>query len=743
MTESRTRNQALKVMGLFVLVFLISITSMGKSPANAHPPPSGVTFWDGEFNGWVTQAIPNGNPSSGVRIAPPNISPHDEAYFEVTHKIPAHGLQQTLHLNPAAKWNPAVDGPISTIDYSEMARTFATEFNTTGGQTGPLLEQGGDFYVWGFWGTRVAQPTKPYWPAIPGQAPPSPWISLGASGLSEAHFKMVTGPGTINVLMHPDFSITGAPITFGYSRKASHTGSSMSTRVTDIDDWGVTVHPSGPPPEPPTPEPPAFLYDSPLPAPDTCLCMPPFMLVPNQDRHYWWARATGDSDLEIIPIAVGVNDDEHGSVTFSVFDDSDDTPVGVPVMVIHPGQGQDTAGPMITATGASAGDLYRIEVNLNPPPSGPVAHHYSMELKGASLLGADSPLQTTAEAMPTSWNLNVGPSESLDFVVLPALEDATEGDVEIRDPSGTLVIAASIGFPVSIQSAAPGMWRITIPNATGHYIIDKTSGGDRGIYLDWQSDGDGEVSPLITLPDGPFEGLAAINLYEWTPSGPGQLVETVFVSGPNYYAPPLGVGNYIAELMVHPGFTVIGSNRLDFTVTCNATVELPFELIPPTTTRTQGFWSTHFDVAKDTWLAIPPPYNDRKVLGTRDMTNHPGVLKEVMGGFWSNIAKKSTGKGKIAQRSSLDQARMTLVQQYLAAVLNVQAFGTPDGGIVAAGKAAFEGTDRNAMIEATAALAAFNEGGDEDLLPDWFDQRSADPKKAKRAADLAFWNVLD
>lgn len=157
------------------------------------------------------------------------------------------------------------------------------------------------------------------------------------------------------------------------------------------------------------------------------------------------------------------------------------------------------------------------------------------------------------------------------------------------------------------------------------------------------------------------------------------------------------------------------------------------------TTRTQGFWSAHFDVARDTWQAVP---NDgRKILGNKDVTNDPNVAK-VMGGFWSDVAKRSIGKGKTAKRSSLDQARMKLVQQYLAAVLNVQAFGTDDGGVIANGKSAYEGSDRSAMIDAAAALAAFNEGGDEEPLPDGFDQGSADPKGAKNAADLGFWDGL-
>ena len=48
-----------------------------------------------------------------------------------------------------------------------------------------------------------------------------------------------------------------------------------------------------------------------------------------------------------------------------------------------------------------------------------------------------------------------------------------------------------------------------------------------------------------------------------------------------------------------------------------------------------------------------------------------------MGGFWSNVSKTTTG----AKRSSLDHARMLLLQQLLAAILNNQLFGSTPSGI--------------------------------------------------------------
>ncbi|MFL5650740.1 MAG: hypothetical protein ACJ777_05615, partial [Chloroflexota bacterium] len=114
----------------------------------------------------------------------------------------------------------------------------------------------------------------------------------------------------------------------------------------------------------------------------------------------------------------------------------------------------------------------------------------------------------------------------------------------------------------------------------------------------------------------------------------------------------------------------------------------------------------------------------------------PLTVAQVMGGFWSNVSKTTTG----AKRSSLDHARMLLLQQLLAAILNNQLFGsTPSGITIDQAKAAYCGTNINAIKAAATAMAAFNEGGDTGLFTPG---ASADPKAAKAIANLVYWNVL-
>jgi len=134
-------------------------------------------------------------------------------------------------------------------------------------------------------------------------------------------------------------------------------------------------------------------------------------------------------------------------------------------------------------------------------------------------------------------------------------------------------------------------------------------------------------------------------------------------------------------------------------------------------------------VGGNTWPGIAP-YNlctDTKPLDT---------MGKVLGGFWSNIAKLSTG----GQRTDLDKARMQLAQQLLAAILNNAAFGSaPTTVTIAQAKTAFCGTDISLIKTAASAMAAFNEAGDSGLFTPG---ASANGKAAKDAANIEFWDNI-
>ena len=107
---------------------------------------------------------------------------------------------------------------------------------------------------------------------------------------------------------------------------------------------------------------------------------------------------------------------------------------------------------------------------------------------------------------------------------------------------------------------------------------------------------------------------------------------------------------------------------------------------------------------------------------------------ELLGGFWANISKKSNG----GKRSGIDQARMQLLQQLLAALLNKYGLGSDDGGAIATAETRFCGNSTNDIKASIGALGSFNSSGD--TVPTGFPSQAADPKEAKDEANIPFWD---
>ena len=176
-------------------------------------------------------------------------------------------------------------------------------------------------------------------------------------------------------------------------------------------------------------------------------------------------------------------------------------------------------------------------------------------------------------------------------------------------------------------------------------------------------------------------------------------------------------------------------------LTAGTTVTCTFINSGALTTRTQGFWATHSWLVALVWSPTGTTIGGITTNGMTDaertLCGSPLTVQQVMGGFWANIAKTSDG----TKRSALDQARMRLLQQLLAAILNNQLFGSSPSGSISIddAKAAFCGTDITAINAAQAAMAAFNTSGDTGVFTPG---QSADAKTARAIADIAFWDVL-
>ena len=176
------------------------------------------------------------------------------------------------------------------------------------------------------------------------------------------------------------------------------------------------------------------------------------------------------------------------------------------------------------------------------------------------------------------------------------------------------------------------------------------------------------------------------------------------------------------------------------------TVKCIFENTGQGVTRTQGFWATHPQLAQIAWFGGTAfGHNFPGVSGVSSIANKTlctpvtkdiDTLGKLMGGFWSDVSKTSTG----AKRSATDQARMQLLQQLLAAELNASAFGSvPGSGSFAQWETAYCSGNANQIKTAQQQAASFNSAGDSGQFTPG---TSADSKNARAIANTPFWNIL-
>jgi hypothetical protein len=176
------------------------------------------------------------------------------------------------------------------------------------------------------------------------------------------------------------------------------------------------------------------------------------------------------------------------------------------------------------------------------------------------------------------------------------------------------------------------------------------------------------------------------------------------------------------------------------------TVTCVFENTGQGVTRTQGFWATHPQLAEIAWFGGTAfGHTFPGVVGTSGIGNtticskdiaDPLGLGKLTGAFWSDISRTSAK----VKRSALDQARMQLLQQLIAAELNASAFGSvPTSGSFASWETALCGTNTTVIKNAQQEAASFNSQGDNGTFTPG---TSADSKYARSVADTPFWDVL-
>jgi hypothetical protein len=87
-------------------------------------------------------------------------------------------------------------------------------------------------------------------------------------------------------------------------------------------------------------------------------------------------------------------------------------------------------------------------------------------------------------------------------------------------------------------------------------------------------------------------------------------------------------------------------------------------------TRTQGYWRTHYNTTTEVFDNLTDSGSEPIVIGEGDDNITISSYCQLFGAFWSSNSHDSNG----IKRDSLDQARIILLKQLLAGILNEHAF---------------------------------------------------------------------
>ena len=190
----------------------------------------GLVYADGDFQNanWAVDATVSplvGGPSHSVDRAAAGGNP--AAYRAMVHSLTAGpSTLDVFHRALAATYDPASQGAIAAIDYTEDCIRQPTSTLNYQVQSSLLLEQGSRRYL-----AASSDCTASLWTPMPKSA------SLNASA-----FVLVQGPVCTAAEACPDFGAGGALLRFGYARRATlAAGVAAGTVVHGIDNWQVTV----------------------------------------------------------------------------------------------------------------------------------------------------------------------------------------------------------------------------------------------------------------------------------------------------------------------------------------------------------------------------------------------------------------------------------------------------------------------------------------------------------------------
>ena len=211
----------MKYVNLFAAVCVVLLI--------AHLALADVVFSDSEFAeaDWELTVLMDG-PGGTITATQVISGGNPGAYRNVTHVLnaPERGRRSRvvgLHLPIGASYDPQLEGPIASIDYSQDALGIAIV--GAGMRTTPLILQDGNAYQ--TLGSLVTQPV---------------WTTVSPSGLTEVDFALIRPNLSVDFSVHPDFSESGAPLRLGFTSSNS-TGSNCCgfRMVAGIDNWSISI----------------------------------------------------------------------------------------------------------------------------------------------------------------------------------------------------------------------------------------------------------------------------------------------------------------------------------------------------------------------------------------------------------------------------------------------------------------------------------------------------------------------
>lgn len=288
-----------------------------------------------------------------------------------------------------------------------------------------------------------------------------------------------------------------------------------------------------PPPGQPLPpirlDPPTFPVERPPHDLAPCICGPLVGNYMSNQIEVWHVQADGGSlDLRLTTKTVNLVDPQTTIVT--VFDGTN----VVGSVTVSYTAAEAASHPLGWEKSADLplgiqppGKVFRIESRIGGTPQ--TQTHYWLKFCGARWLALDSPSFKALEEDHAAYRFRVLPTESLELdldntgIPTPAIDFFWR----LLDPTGAVVstgvrpIVPAVEF--SLPTPMPGLWTLEMhPIGGEHYLLDKRSGGDRHIYLDWHTSQRGEKVVEIALNGRPAMGIPfEVSMLRRRPLGSG------------------------------------------------------------------------------------------------------------------------------------------------------------------------------------------------------------------------------